>query len=307
MAATTTHEPRCRRKGGQCMQLRVADQQYVNLSDLGTRDKPHDSDCAELSLVVAGRPTPARFALKSAHEDTEHARQSFKNEKQALQLCGSSPFVPSLLRSDERNLCLVQELASFDLSRIATGGLPLSWVRWVSASMVLALEHVHAQRIVHLDIKMDNILLSHDGRPLLADFGCSLHLPTLDSRVALPSFRGTPRFGAPEMLEELEDGSWRHVAGRAADLWALGVTIYRSMFGVFPDSHATAGSGAEADDLLVRMQTASKAVRFLDFRQFGDCFMADCGLFGPQVREPLQEPPNLQVGLHAILTNVLVF
>jgi serine/threonine protein kinase len=200
------HSP-CRRKSGQCMQLRLADQQYITLSDLGTTDKPHENDCTELSLVVAGRPSSKRFALKSAHDDTAHARESFKNEKRALELCGTWPFVPSLHRSDERTLCLVQELASFDLSRIATGGLPLSWVRWVAASMVLALEHVHSHRVLHLDIKMDNILLSREGTPQLADFGCAVHLETLDSRVALSSFRGTPRFGAPEMLEELENGS----------------------------------------------------------------------------------------------------
>lgn len=78
-----------------------------------------------------------------------------------------------------------------------------------------------------MDIKIDNVLVSFEGFPMLTDLGCATFVETQDDRICLPTFRGTTRYAAPELLEERRDGSWRHVASRASDLWAFGMLCYR--------------------------------------------------------------------------------
>jgi serine/threonine protein kinase len=235
------------RRGAPCTVLRAADACFVDLAALGD-SRRHKSDCTAVALVVAGRPTAERRALKGCHDATPEATAAFRNERRALELCDGSPFVVALHRACERQLVLVQELAAFDLSRIAAGRVPVGWVRWVAASMVLALERVHSHRILHLDIKPDNVLVSMDGTPMLGDFGCALHLTTLHDRVALGSYRGTLTFAAPELLDEREDGSWQHVASRASDIWALGMTCHRLLLASYPEAYQRSVGTGDASD-----------------------------------------------------------
>ncbi len=79
-----------------------------------------------------------------------------------------------------------------------------------------------------MDIKIDNVLVSFEGFPMLTDLGCATFVETQDDRICLPTFRGTTRYAAPELLDERRDGSWRHVASRASDLWAFGMLCYRA-------------------------------------------------------------------------------
>jgi len=44
-------------------------------------------------------------------------------------------------------------------------------VKLYAAELVLALEYLHSQNIIHRDVKPENILLSRDGHLCLADFG----------------------------------------------------------------------------------------------------------------------------------------
>lgn len=231
-----------------CLVLRVADCLYVSGRALGS--SRHRSECWEVTLLRNGRPSEQRYALKVNHEDTAETREAFVNERRALELCRSCHFVVSLHRACERQLVLVQELAAFDLSKISLyNRLPLSWARWVAASMVLALECLHCHRVLHLDVKIDNVLVSFDGFPMLADLGCAAHLDALDDRVALETFRGTMTYAAPELLEERCDGSWRHVASRASDLWSLGILCYRLTFGQFPESHDPEATSTSTDQV----------------------------------------------------------
>ena len=123
---------------------------------------------------------------------------------------------------------LVQELAAFDLSEITAKRLPLSWARWVTACMVLGLECMHSNRVLHLDLKRANVLVSFEGFAVLADFGCAVHLGAHEDRIALDTFRGTLSYAAPELLEECGDGTWSHMASRASDLWSLGALCDRT-------------------------------------------------------------------------------
>ena len=67
-----------------------------------------------------------------------------------------------------------------------------------------AVEFVHEKNVIHRDIKSDSILLAHDGKVKLSDFGfCAQVLPELPKRKSLV---GTPYWMAPEVISRMPYG-----------------------------------------------------------------------------------------------------
>ncbi|XP_014671848.1 PREDICTED: calcium/calmodulin-dependent protein kinase kinase 1-like [Priapulus caudatus] len=94
--------------------------------------------------------------------------------------------------------------------------------------VLLGLEYLHMQKILHMDIKPENLLLGDDGHVKIADFGVSNQFETND---LLTSSTGTPAFTAPEALRE-NKGKY---SGMALDIWALGITLYCFVYGQVVD------------------------------------------------------------------------
>lgn len=100
------------------------------------------------------------------------------------------------------------------------------------ARICRAVEHAHRNLVLHRDIKPDNILVTDDGHPKLLDFGIGRLLE--DGGVAAPgtaTVRGlmvmTPEYASPEQLRG-------EALTTAADVYALGVTLYELLAGVRP-------------------------------------------------------------------------
>ena len=91
--------------------------------------------------------------------------------------------------------------------------------------MVKAVAHLHQNKIVHRDLKLDNILIDEQRRIKLIDFGFSVHAGA-DQKLNL--FCGTPHYMDPDISRKKEYN------GHAADVWALGVILFILLTGKLP-------------------------------------------------------------------------
>eukprot|EP00210_Caulerpa_lentillifera_P005125 g4897.t1 len=89
--------------------------------------------------------------------------------------------------------------------------------------LIQGLEFLHNQNIIHRDIKPGNLLVTHDGRVKLSDFGSARYFPDGDDLVT--DSVGTRQFYAPEAC-----GQEVAYSGRKADVYAAGVVLYMMIF-----------------------------------------------------------------------------
>lgn len=88
------------------------------------------------------------------------------------------------------------------------------------------LREVHANRLLHLDLKPANVYLRMDGTPLLLDFGAARRTLDADSPRLFPMY--TPGFAAPELYRRNPRlGPW-------TDVYGLGTSMYACMAGMPP-------------------------------------------------------------------------
>jgi serine/threonine-protein kinase len=119
----------------------------------------------------------------------------------------------------------------------------------VALELARGLEEVHAQDVVHRDLKPGNVLLGRSGDAKIADFGIALEARnTALTQVGLAV--GTPVYMSPE----------QHLGERAdqrSDLFSFGVLLFEMLTGELPFPE----SDDEKEDVLLRRMEAGRYVR----------------------------------------------
>ncbi|MGW1376035.1 serine/threonine-protein kinase [Streptomyces sp. NPDC002446] len=138
---------------------------------------------------------------------------------------------------DEGLPCIVMEyIPSVTLSDLVKrqGALPPGEAARIGRSMAAALRAAHDAGVLHRDVKPANVLLGHDGRIVLTDFGIAVESGT-PSLTRTGELVGSIQYLAPERLR-----SGIAEPGPACDLWSLGATLYQAVEGRHPFHRDTA-------------------------------------------------------------------
>lgn len=108
-----------------------------------------------------------------------------------------------------------------DLVKSTKGqSLKEDWIAYICREILRGLSHLHANKIIHRDIKGQNVLLTDNAEVKLVDFGVSAQLDRTIGR--RNTFIGTPYWMAPEVIacDENPDATYDN----RSDLWSLGIT-----------------------------------------------------------------------------------
>ncbi|CAL0302288.1 unnamed protein product [Lupinus luteus] len=107
------------------------------------------------------------------------------------------------------------------------GSFPEAVIRTYTKQILVGLEYLHKNGIMHRDIKGANILVDNKGCIKLADFGASKQVVELATISGAKSMKGTPYWMAPEVI--LQTGH-----SFSADIWSVGCTVIEMATGKPP-------------------------------------------------------------------------
>jgi len=177
-----------------------------------------DGVSVALKMMDAGAWTHPRLRLRFQREIGALARLKVEGALRVLDAGTTADGVPWFAMPLVEGPSLAEVLG-------ARGSLPPQEAARVVQAVAETLARVHAEGVVHRDVKPGNILLETDGAPLLADFGLALDVSEDDRLTRTHHPVGTPRYMAPEQRVGLVE-DWRRV-----DTYALGVVLYECLGG----------------------------------------------------------------------------
>lgn len=121
-----------------------------------------------------------------------------------------------------------------------------STIRSLFEEVLRGLRVVHQHKMLHLDIKPGNILVTDDDRAVLLDFGAARNVLHQDGKYLQPMF--TPGFSAPEMYRRSKPiGPW-------TDIYAIGACMFSCMTGCPPPDAAKADCRTKLEAMVAELQ-----------------------------------------------------
>jgi WD40 repeat protein/tRNA A-37 threonylcarbamoyl transferase component Bud32 len=171
-----------------------------------------------------------KAAVKVLHLDTDIQQKDigkFLQEAQTIALLKHSHIVSILDFGVEEGIpCLVMDYAPNGSVSARHKGQPILDSKLVlsyTMQVAEALQFAHDHKVIHCDIKPENMLLDEKNKVLLSDFGIAV---IMHSNFKMSNVMGTMQYMPPEQF------SGQPVA--ASDQYALAVSIYRWLCGRFP-------------------------------------------------------------------------
>jgi hypothetical protein len=176
-------------------------------------------------------PDGLMVAVKTLHAHLAAAppiKRGFAHEVRAAQRVGGRFTVPVIAADTDGSTpwMAVPYVAAPSLQELVErcGRLEVDLVRTLGAGIAVALSAIHAEGIVHLDLKPANVLLTEDG-PRVIDFGIAQIERLTEPR---RGFVGTYTYASPEQLRE------QRTFTPASDVFSLGTVLARLALGRSP-------------------------------------------------------------------------
>jgi serine/threonine-protein kinase len=234
--------------------------EFVRLLGAGGMGEVH-----EAVNTATGRRVAVKIVRVS--EKTEEVVQRFRREGRALGAVTSSHIVQILDAGEDPDtdepFMVMELLAGEDASSLhkRLAPLPVDLAVRIVAQAALGVGQAHACGIVHRDIKPANVFLAEEpgGRRMvkLLDFGVAGILEgdvkqmviTARKMTRTGTIVGTVQYMAPEQLRGLKNIDTR------ADVWGLGVVLYRLLTGRLPHEIDAGPDGPNANDVLLAICT----------------------------------------------------
>lgn len=176
---------------------------------------------ASKSLAAAKvmiRPEPNTLALK------------FMERELRLGMTISCPYLvrcTDVVYLDKVICMLMEHVEGETLFRLISDNKPLVIRHWkrIFGQMCLGIQYLHRRGLAHRDLKLDNVIVDHDLNVKLCDYGI---LCESQKNFISTTMCGTLPYMAPEIIRG------NGYCAKQADMWALGISLYGMMTGVFP-------------------------------------------------------------------------
>lgn len=224
--------------------------------------------------------------IEKSNLNSTQIRVQIIRERAILAECGADvtpcPFIVAYVGATQcsRRLYILTEfLLGGELFTllVKTKLMPIEWVRFYAAEILVALQFLHARGIVYRDLKPENIVLDALGHIRLIDFGFARHVDIAETdqkshnkakivHGRCRSFCGSPYYIAPEILSTaFHHNSGRHRSrtngnisssdkidnsddsqllgyGPTVDIWAFGVLLFELASGTPPFGGGSVGA-----------------------------------------------------------------
>lgn len=207
---------------------------------LDPRDIEMDRDgmlgSGSCGIVEAGvhKPSGIRVAVKTVKVDNRDKREQMLHEIRGLIQAAGCPYLVQWYAGFvARETGLVKVVVEFmdcgslaDLRRrLGGGGVPDVHLSCIASPMIRGLHHLQTRRMLHRDVKPENVLHTVTGEVKLTDFGISRDLTS--SMGVAGTFVGTANYMSPERANG-KDYSYR------SDVWSAGIVVFELATGRYP-------------------------------------------------------------------------
>jgi len=185
------------------------------------------------------------YAVKTQRKGDITYRQ-FHREVHTLARFRGSSWLLSLTSAfyDPTSFYIVTDMHVTDLAvavpycRLSEGPVPLDTVRYLMAEILIALNELHAHRVIHGDLRPDNILVDVHGHIVLSDFGLSRDFNQLGPKYQMSegnTFRPDVTFAKHGAGVYRCPRGWGGLSySYETDHWAMGVIMHWCLFNQYP-------------------------------------------------------------------------